>query len=236
MDRDNWNINDEMDEADIFGASVFDDEDLDLLLEEDMPKSAHKESKGKTKSGEKGAEDKKLDMNDIIEKGKKGNLSAAELDDAIEEFGYDKLYETLEDNEIDIPADELLASELEDIENEVERYSQGESMERMLEQEGLAIDDPVRMYLKEIGKVPLLTAKRERELAELMAEGDEAAKDELVEANLRLVVSIAKRYVGKGMFFLDLIQEGNLGLMKAVDKFDYTKGYKFSTYATCWIR
>ena len=84
MDRDNWNINDEMDEADIFGASVFDDEDLDLLLEEDMPKSAHKESKGKTKSGEKGAEDKKLDMNDIIEKGKKGNLSAAELDDAIE--------------------------------------------------------------------------------------------------------------------------------------------------------
>ena len=236
MDRDNWNINDEMDEADIFGASVFDDEDLDLLLEEDMPKSAHKESKGKTKSGEKGAEDKKLDMNDIIEKGKKGNLSAAELDDAIEEFGYDKLYETLEDNEIDIPADELLASELEDIENEVERYSQGESMERMLEQEGLAIDDPVRMYLKEIGKVPLLTAKRERELAELMAEGDEAAKDELVEANLRLVVSIAKRYVGKGMFFLDLIQEGNLGLMKAVDKFDYTKGYKFSTYATWWIR
>ena len=236
MDRDNWNINDEMDEADIFGASVFDDEDLDLLLEEDMPKSAHKESKGKTKSGEKGAEDKKLDMNDIIEKGKKGNLSAAELDDAIEEFGYDKLYETLEDNEIDIPADELLASELEDIENEVERYSQGESMERMLEQEGLAIDDPVRMYLKEIGKVPLLTAKRERELAELMAEGDEAAKDELVEANLRLVVSIAKRYLGKGMFFLDLIQEGNLGLMKAVDKFDYTKGYKFSTYATWWIR
>ena len=106
----------------------------------------------------------------------------------------------------------------------------------MLQQEGLAIDDPVRMYLKEIGKVPLLEAERELYLAECMAKGDEKAKDELVEANLRLVVSIAKRYVGKGMFFLDLIQEGNLGLMKAVEKFDYTKGYKFSTYATWWIR
>ena len=109
-------------------------------------------------------------------------------------------------------------------------------MEKMLQQEGLAIDDPVRMYLKEIGKVPLLEADRELYLAECMAKGDEKAKDELVEANLRLVVSIAKRYVGKGMFFLDLIQEGNLGLMKAVEKFDYTKGYKFSTYATWWIR
>ncbi|MBE6597303.1 MAG: RNA polymerase sigma factor RpoD [Ruminococcaceae bacterium] len=177
-------------------------------------------------------------MNELIEKRKKGTLSESDIDDAVEEFGYgvvDTIYE-LEDNEIDLPSDDILVSELEDIEQEVERFGRGESMEQMLEQEGLAIDDPVRMYLKEIGKVPLLTAKRERELAELMAEGDEAAKDELVEANLRLVVSIAKRYVGKGMFFLDLIQEGNLGLMKAVDKFDYTKGYKFSTYATWWIR
>ena len=98
------------------------------------------------------------------------------------------------------------------------------------------VDDSVKMYLKEIGKVPLLNADRELELAQKMGAGDQKAKQELVEANLRLVVSIAKRYVGKGMFFLDLIQEGNLGLMKAVDKFDYRKGYKFSTYATWWIR
>ena len=123
-----------------------------------------------------------------------------------------------------------------EIENEVEKFNTGENMERILEQEGLAIDDPVRMYLKEIGKVPLLDAEEEKELARRMAEGDENAKNKLVEANLRLVVSIAKRYVGKGMFFLDLIQEGNLGLVKAVEKFDYQKGYKFSTYATWWIR
>ncbi|NMD38378.1 MAG: RNA polymerase sigma factor RpoD [Christensenellaceae bacterium] len=102
--------------------------------------------------------------------------------------------------------------------------------------EGINIDDPVRMYLKEIGKVPLLTAEEEIEIAKRMEEGDEVAKAELTEANLRLVVSIAKRYVGRGMLFLDLIQEGNLGLIKAVDKFDYRKGYKFSTYATWWIR
>ena len=102
--------------------------------------------------------------------------------------------------------------------------------------EGVSIEDPVRMYLKEIGKVPLLSAEREIELAQRMEEGDEEAKKELAEANLRLVVSIAKRYVGRGMLFLDLIQEGNLGLIKAVEKFDYHKGYKFSTYATWWIR
>lgn len=102
--------------------------------------------------------------------------------------------------------------------------------------EGISIEDPVRMYLKEIGKVPLLTAEREIELAQRMEAGDEEAKKELAEANLRLVVSIAKRYVGRGMLFLDLIQEGNLGLIKAVEKFDYHKGYKFSTYATWWIR
>ena len=102
--------------------------------------------------------------------------------------------------------------------------------------EGINIDDPVRMYLKEIGKVPLLSADEEIELAKKMEEGDENAKKKLAEANLRLVVSIAKRYVGRGMLFLDLIQEGNLGLIKAVEKFDYSKGYKFSTYATWWIR
>ncbi len=239
MDKEIKNINDEID-AVVNDDSFFDDDDeldLSLLSEEEPDDLEDFEGKGK-KSGKHA---KKLDMNELIEKGKNGALSASDIDAAIEEFGYDmdkldKLYETLEDNEIDIPADVPIDEDMEAIESEVERLGQGENMERMLAQEGLAIDDPVRMYLKEIGKVPLLTAKRERELAERMAAGDETAKDELVEANLRLVVSIAKRYVGKGMFFLDLIQEGNLGLMKAVDKFDYTKGYKFSTYATWWIR
>ena len=111
-----------------------------------------------------------------------------------------------------------------------------EDAEQLLNQEGVATDDPVRMYLKEIGKVPLLSAEEELALAEKMSQGDVRAKQQLVEANLRLVVSIAKRYVNRGMFFLDLIQEGNLGLMKAVEKFDFAKGYKFSTYATWWIR
>ena len=184
--------------------------------------------------------DKKIDVSALIEKGKKGKLSASDLDEALEEMNFDaesldKLYETLEDNGISFNND-LSSEEMSAIENEVEAFSAAENMERILEQEGLAIDDPVRLYLKEIGRVPLLTADREKELAERMLAGDEDAKVELVEANLRLVVSIAKRYVGRGMFFLDLIQEGNMGLMKAVDKFDYTKGYKFSTYATWWIR
>ena len=190
-------------------------------------------------------EEKTLDVQSLIEKGKKGALSESDLDEMLEECDYDmdkfeKLYETLEDNEIPLPGD-ISSSEIIEIESEVEAFGAGENMERLLEQEGLSIDDPVRMYLKEIGRVPLLSADRERELAEIMSlseseEERERAKNELVEANLRLVVSIAKRYVGKGMFFLDLIQEGNLGLMKAVDKFDYSKGYKFSTYATWWIR
>ena len=185
-------------------------------------------------------EEKKLDVSDLIEKGKKGALSAHDLDAALETMDYDidsldKLYETLEDNGIPLPGD-ISSAEMSEIEQEVEQFGAGENMKQLLEQEGLAVDDPVRMYLKEIGKVPLLTTEREHELAQRMADGDEDAKSELVEANLRLVVSIAKRYVGRGMYFLDLIQEGNLGLMKAVDKFDYTKGYKFSTYATWWIR
>ncbi|MBR7151781.1 MAG: RNA polymerase sigma factor RpoD [Clostridia bacterium] len=184
--------------------------------------------------------EKKLDMESLIEKGKKGKLSADDLDEAMEEMDFDaesldKLYETLEDNGIAFEA-EMSTEEISKIESEVAKFGAGENMEKILEQEGLSIDDPVRLYLKEIGKVPLLTTEKEKELAERMMAGDETAKTELVEANLRLVVSIAKRYVGRGMFFLDLIQEGNLGLMKAVDKFDYTKGYKFSTYATWWIR
>ena len=175
----------------------------------------------------------------LIAKGKQGTLSESDLHAAMEEMDYDidsldKLYESLEEDG-GIPLPELSGSEMSEIENEVEQFGNSENMQRILEQEGL-VDDPVRLYLKEIGRVPLLTSEREHELAERMAEGDVEAKKALVEANLRLVVSIAKRYVGRGMFFLDLIQEGNLGLMKAVDKFDYTKGYKFSTYATWWIR
>jgi RNA polymerase primary sigma factor len=185
-------------------------------------------------------ENKKQKVDSLIEKGKKGKLSPSDLDEAMEEMNFDadtldKLYEEMEDNGISFGG-EISNEEMNEIEHEVEKFGAGENMERILEQEGLAIDDPVRLYLKEIGKVPLLNTEKERELAERMMAGDENAKTELVEANLRLVVSIAKRYVGRGMFFLDLIQEGNLGLMKAVDKFDYTKGYKFSTYATWWIR
>ena len=184
-------------------------------------------------------------IEELIEKGKQGKLSESDLEEAVESMDFDsdmldKFYDEMEDNGIDLQ-DEISTSEMSAIESEVAAFGTSENMERILEQEGLAIDDPVRMYLKEIGRVPLLTAERERELAEIMTDcTDESIKDlaknELVEANLRLVVSIAKRYVGKGMFFLDLIQEGNLGLMKAVDKFDYSKGYKFSTYATWWIR
>ena len=183
-------------------------------------------------------EKKTVSVDSLIEKGKKGKLSQSDLDVVMEEMDFDvdqidKLYEELEDNGINFDSD-ISDEEMSAIENEVARFGAAETMENALEQEGISIDDPVR--LKEIGKVPLLSNDREKVLAERMMEGDERAKTELVEANLRLVVSIAKRYVGRGMYFLDLIQEGNLGLMKAVEKFDYTKGYKFSTYATWWIR
>ncbi|MBE6631151.1 MAG: RNA polymerase sigma factor RpoD [Ruminococcaceae bacterium] len=183
----------------------------------------------------------KVDINELLERGKaKGQLQSSEVMEVLDSADYDidqveKFYETAENLGIEITG-YMNSSEFQEIENEVEQLESAEDMEKMLALEGLAIDDPVRMYLKEIGKVSLLSTERELELAERMSNGDEAAKNELVESNLRLVVSIAKRYVGKGMFFLDLIQEGNLGLMKAVDKFDYNKGYKFSTYATWWIR
>ena len=183
---------------------------------------------------------KKLDIDELVAKSKKDGLASIDLDEVMEEMDFDmdaldKLYESLEDNDIPLPGD-ISSSELSEIESEVATLSTSDSMEKILEQGGVQIDDPVRMYLKEIGRVPLLSAEEEKDLAERMSAGDEDAKNKLVEANLRLVVSIAKRYVGKGMFFLDLIQEGNIGLMKAVDKFDYEKGFKFSTYATWWIR
>lgn len=165
----------------------------------------------------------------LIEKGRKsGTLTEKEVLDELQEIELnpeqiDKIYETLEGFSIEIMGD------LTDSENE-------ETEVDLTVPEGIAIDDPVRMYLKEIGKVPLLTSEEEVSLAKRIEAGDEYAKKLLAEANLRLVVSIAKRYVGRGMLFLDLIQEGNLGLIKAVEKFDFTKGFKFSTYATWWIR
>ena len=159
--------------------------------------------------------------------------SFAEL--SLEDDQLDKIVEYLEHNGVDVlritdddePDEEMLLTEEEEV--DVENID-------LSVPDGVSIEDPVRMYLKEIGKVPLLSAEEEIELAKKMEEGDEEAKKKLAEANLRLVVSIAKRYVGRGMLFLDLIQEGNLGLIKAVEKFDYRKGYKFSTYATWWIR
>ena len=179
-------------------------------------------------------------VEDLIEKSKKSGLSEEDFDQALEEMNYDvdeldKLYEALEDSGVSLPGT-LSNAELEEIEKEVSKFESSANMEKILEQEGLSIDDPVRQYLKEIGRIPLLDSEGEKELAERMLNGDEDAKTKLVESNLRLVVSIAKKYLGRGMYFLDLIQEGNLGLMKAVEKFDYTKGYKFSTYATWWIR
>lgn len=170
----------------------------------------------------------------LLKDGKKdGNLSYDEIGDAFEKFqidsdDIDELYKTFEKEGINLVDKKDLKD---DDEEEVDVTKEDLSVPK-----GVTVDDPVRMYLKEIGKISLLTADEEVEIAKRMEAGDESAKKELAEANLRLVVSIAKRYVGRGMSFLDLIQEGNLGLMKAVDKFDYTKGFKFSTYATWWIR
>ena len=186
-------------------------------------------------------EEKLKELKDFAKK-KKNVMEPGEIADFFSEIeltedDYDKIYEFMEKNGIDllkiveeeevIPEEEIDLSQEEEI--DVENID-------LSVPDGISIEDPVRMYLKEIGKVPLLTAEEEVELAKRMEEGDEEAKKRLAEANLRLVVSIAKRYVGRGMLFLDLIQEGNLGLIKAVEKFDYTKGYKFSTYATWWIR
>ncbi len=188
-------------------------------------------------------------LNELFEKGKKaGKLTPKELE-ILEELNLDgeavdKFYEMLEKAgiDIDVGSDDLLLPPLDDVGPETEELAEIEEVtsSELVDTDALmdsfSTDDPVRMYLKEIGKVPLLTPEEEVELAKQMSLGDENAKHRMTEANLRLVVSIAKRYVGRGMLFLDLIQEGNLGLIKAVEKFDYTKGYKFSTYATWWIR
>ena len=204
---------------------------------EDAPAAEKPES-------EKTTEEK---LNDLVEKGKKtGKLSSKDLmvleDMNLSSEETEKFYDRLESLNIDVlgddalpPVDEDALPELEELQ-EIEEVTEEEMNETEAMADTFSTDDPVRMYLKEIGKVPLLTPEEEQDLAKRMAEGDEEAKRRMAEANLRLVVSIAKRYVGRGMLFLDLIQEGNLGLIKAVEKFDYTKGYKFSTYATWWIR
>ena len=184
-------------------------------------------------------------MNELVALGKKKKsiLDVQEINDFFTDMELtpeqvEKVFDYLEANNIDvlrIGADEDEPEvDIDDMISDEEEVDM-ENIDLSVP-EGVSIEDPVRMYLKEIGKVPLLSAEREIELAKRMEEGDEDAKKELAEANLRLVVSIAKRYVGRGMLFLDLIQEGNLGLIKAVEKFDYHKGYKFSTYATWWIR
>ena len=183
-------------------------------------------------------------LQELLEKGKKnGRLAVKDLA-VLEDLNLDsevqnKFYETLEQNGVDIdvvaPMEDDILPEVEDL-AEIEEVTEEEITDTDALMDNFSTDDPVRMYLKEIGKVPLLTPEEEVALAIRMSEGDEEAKHRMTEANLRLVVSIAKRYVGRGMLFLDLIQEGNLGLIKAVEKFDYTKGYKFSTYATWWIR
>ena len=187
------------------------------------------------------AQEKKTVIRDLIELGKsKGKLTTKEITDALEEMNFDvekvdKLYEELEELNIEIIED--LEQDMDLDLNSIPSDNHSEDQEEEeVPAEGVNIDDPVKVYLKEIGRVPLLSSEEEIELAKRMAEGDEKAKKRLSEANLRLVVSIAKRYVGRGMQFLDLIQEGNLGLIKAVEKFDHTKGFKFSTYATWWIR
>ena len=225
----------------------------DRSLAADRPEQAEKPG-GKRKSGKKKETEEspsktpEEQLNELLEKGRKaGKLTAKDLECLgemnLDSEVLDKFYESLEANgvDIDLAAADLLPP-IDDVLPEVEELAAIEEVtqEEINDTDALAdsfsTDDPVRMYLKEIGKVPLLSPEEELELATRMSQGDEEARHRMTEANLRLVVSIAKRYVGRGMLFLDLIQEGNLGLIKAVEKFDHTKGYKFSTYATWWIR
>ena len=205
-------------------------------------------ARGKKEKPEDTQKSREERLSNLIEKGKKaGKLTLKEIADVIDGLNLsqeqmDRFYDTLEELNLetvgeDLPPiddDELLPA-LDELE-EIDEVTEEEIAEADSMVDSYSTDDPVRMYLKEIGKVSLLTQEEEIELAVRMSQGDEEAKRRMAEANLRLVVSIAKRYVGRGMLFLDLIQEGNLGLIKAVEKFDYTKGYKFSTYATWWIR
>ena len=208
----------------------------------DNTKIEKKETKNKVKSKEDILDEKPQEMSSedkvqkIIEKAKEnGKITygelATEFDDTNPEE-IDKVFDAFEDLGVDLN-DDLDEPDIEDLENVEEIKLEDMDIANL---DGVSIDDPVRMYLREIGKIPLLTYEEEAELAKRIVNGDEEAKQKLAESNLRLVVSIAKKYVGRGMLFLDLIQEGNMGLIKAVEKFDYNKGFKFSTYATWWIR
>ena len=221
-------------------------------MESVFPKKEMREERGRTMAGKKKsaaeeatsthALDEHIQKLIGIARKKKNVLEPAEVLEVfrgmeLSDEDIEHIKDELEKNEVDVLNTAENISEDEDIDAEIndEEEVELENIDLSVP-EGVSTEDPVRMYLKEIGKVPLLTAEQEIELAKRMEEGDEEAKKKLAEANLRLVVSIAKRYVGRGMLFLDLIQEGNLGLIKAVEKFDYRKGYKFSTYATWWIR
>ncbi len=202
-----------------------------------LKKEANKE-KDKTEQTEKKTEnDSNERVKKIIEKAKEnGKMTYGELASELEDTDaedIDKVFDAFEDLGVDLLSEDLDEPDLEDLQDVEEIKLDDIDITNV---EGVSVDDPVRMYLREIGKIPLLTYDEELELAKRILEGDEEAKQKLAESNLRLVVSIAKKYVGRGMLFLDLIQEGNMGLIKAVEKFDYNKGFKFSTYATWWIR
>jgi RNA polymerase primary sigma factor len=213
----------------LLAAADAQDDDIMLKVPTKKASSKSKSTKGKSHS----SPEKKVSA--LLEQGKnKGALTSKEITDVLEDLDFDgdqieTLYESLDNMNIEV---------IEDLSTDIDLNFDPTSVENdpTLMADGISIDDPVKVYLKEIGRVPLLSSEEENELAKRMLEGDVEAKKRLSEANLRLVVSIAKRYVGRGMQFLDLIQEGNLGLIKAVEKFDYTKGFKFSTYATWWIR
>ena len=240
-------ISDEALNSALSGETSVSAAELEAMADAFLAQADTTEKKAKAKK-EKPQKDPEELLEALLKKGKKnGELTNKDLG-LLEKLGLsedriDKFYKELDANNIltEIDINDLLPP-IDDVEVEGEDISGLEpiSVDELEDTDNFAdnfaTDDPVRMYLKEIGKVPLLTPEEEVELAQKMSEGDEAAKQRMTESNLRLVVSIAKRYVGRGMLFLDLIQEGNLGLIKAVEKFDYTKGYKFSTYATWWIR
>lgn len=209
-------------------------EKSDKKIEKKKVEKIKKEEPAEAKKDDKDNSEEKVQK--IIEKAKEnGKITygelATELDDTNPEE-IDKVFDAFEDLGVDLN-DDLDEPDIEDLENVEEIKLEDMDVANL---EGVSVDDPVRMYLREIGKIPLLTYEEEAELAQRIVNGDEEAKKKLAESNLRLVVSIAKKYVGRGMLFLDLIQEGNMGLIKAVEKFDYNKGFKFSTYATWWIR
>ena len=203
-------------------------------LKKEMAKTAEKKSNKKENKNDQTENEK---VKKIIEKAKEnGKITYGELASELEGTNseeIDKVFDAFEDLGVDLLNEDMEEPDLEDLQDVEEIKLDDLDMSNV---EGVSVDDPVRMYLREIGKIPLLSYEEELDLAKRILEGDEAAAQKLAESNLRLVVSIAKKYVGRGMLFLDLIQEGNMGLIKAVEKFDYHKGFKFSTYATWWIR